>query len=293
VSPLLRHDVDLDTDLETGAHTLLVADSVQHGRRRAASWVERELVGGAKVYYKGWLAEGQRADQHWITGPAGPRGAREALATGQLEFLDIPTVVARTGGAADAVSGLFRGEVERALDDRWPTVALTNESPRLTLGDEDVLSAYTSWEAGFDVLAERRPVRVLCQLSVPDETENSVWETVAVHHRSLVDGVWSAGGGARDWQPRGDLDAHVARRFGAAVHGALRSARTHEDGPDLHLDLSAVDFMDVSCAQILMLAARSAPPDQHMVLHGGPRFLRRLFDAVGRPASVREGEAAR
>jgi anti-anti-sigma regulatory factor len=77
------------------------------------------------------------------------------------------------------------------------------------------------------------------------------------------------------------------------VHGALRSARTHEDGPDLHLDLSAVDFMDVSCAQILMLAARSAPPDQHMVLHGGPRFLRRLFDAVGRPASVREGEAAR
>jgi hypothetical protein len=41
-----------------------------------------------------------------------------------------------------------------------------------------------------------------------------------------------------------------------------------------------------------MLAARSAPAGQQLVLHDGQRFLRRLFDAVGRPASVRESEDA-
>lgn len=273
-------------------HTLLVADAVDHVRRGTAAWVERELAHGSKVFYKGWLSDGRRPEQHWLAGPAGPRGARDALASGQLEFLDFPTVVARTGGTAEGVIALFRDEVERALDDRWPTVALSQESPGLPMADAAQVGDYAAWEAGFDVLTERWPVRVLCQLTVPHENDTAQWETVAVHHRDLVDGVWSAGVGAGRWQPRGDLDAHVARRFGAAVHGALRAARAHEDGPDLHVDLSAVEFMDVACAEILMLAARSAPAGQQVVLHDGQRFLRRLFDAVGRPASVRESEDA-
>jgi anti-anti-sigma regulatory factor len=272
-------------------HTLLVADSVDQGRRGTASWVERELAHGSKVYYKGWLPDGRRVDQHWITGPAGPRGAREALVSGQLEFLDYPTLVEQHGVSAEGVLGLYEQEVERALDDQWPTVAMTQESPRLPLADQDLVKEYTTWESGFDDLAARRPVRLLCQLTVPDEDETAVWETVAVHHRDVVDGFWAGTQDACRWRPQGDLDAHVARRFGAAVHGALRAARRRDDG-HLHLDLSAVDFMDVACAQILMLAARSAPSGQHLVLHGGPRFLRRLFDAVGRPPSVRESEDA-
>jgi anti-anti-sigma regulatory factor len=275
----------------TGAsrHTLLVSGTVDRGRRGTASWLEQQLAHGAKVYYKGWLVEGGRPDQHWLTGPAGPRGARDALASGQLEFLDVPTVVARSGGTADGITALFRDEVERALDDQWPAVALSQESAGLPMADADQVREHATWEAGFDALTARWPVRVLCQLSVPDENETALWETVAVHHRDLVDEVWSASGCGARWQPRGDLDAHVARRFGAAVDGALRAARAREDGPDLHLDLSAVDFMDVACAEILMLAARSAPSGQQVVLHGGQRFLRRLFDAVGRPSSVREG----
>jgi anti-anti-sigma regulatory factor len=272
-------------------HTLFVGDAERQVRGGAAAWVERELAYGSKVYYKGWLSGGQRP--HWITGPAGARGARDALVTGQLEFLDFPTLIDRGGGTADGLYALLSDEVERALDDQWPTMAMTQESPRLPMADEGQVSEYTAQEAGFDVLAERWPVRVLCQLSVPDENDTAVWETVAVHYRHVVDAVWSATGGSACWQPRGDLDAHVARRFGAAVHGALRAARGSEDGPDLHLDLSAVEFMDVACAKILMLAARSAPRDQHVVLYGGPRSLRRLFDAVGRPASVRESEDAR
>ncbi|MDD7968857.1 STAS domain-containing protein [Actinomycetospora lemnae] len=286
MATLLRADPGLHE--VRSRHTLLVAAGVEHGRRGTASWIERELALGAKVLYKGWLPAGQRPDQHWIAGPAGPRGARDALATGQMEFLDLPTVVERTGVTAEGVTALFRDEVARAFEDAWPTVALTQESPGLPLADDAVLAAYTAWEGGFDVLADEGPVRTLCQLSVPDEDEAAIWETVAVHHRDLVDDVWSASIACGRWRPSGDLDAHVARRFGAAVHGALRAARAHETGPDLHLDLSAVDFMDVACAEILMLAARSAPAGQHVVLHGGSRFLRRLFDAVGRPASVRE-----
>jgi anti-anti-sigma regulatory factor len=284
-----------DLDGPASRHTLNVADAIDQGRRGTASWVERELAHGSKVFYKGWLRDGRRPDQHWLTGPAGPRGARDALVSGQMEFLDIPTAIERSGGTADGVIGLYRGEVERALDDQWPTIAMTQESPELPMADNPALvSEYVTWEAGFDVLAQRWPVRLLCQLSVPLESETSVWETVAVHHRDVVDGFWSAtADDAGVWSPRGDLDAHVARRFGAAVHGALRAARRREECTDLHVDLSAIDFMDVSCAQILMLAARSAPDGQQMVLHGGPRFLRRLFDAVGRPVTVRESEDAR
>lgn len=277
----------------TSAHTLLVADAVDRGRRGTASWVERELALGSKVYYKGWLPDGRGSDQHWITGPAGARGARDALTTGQLEFLDYPTLVARCGISAEGVLGVYRGEIERALDDRWPSVAMTQESPALPMADDaGLVGEYTAWESGFDAFTRRWPVRLLCQLTVPDETGTAVWETVAVHHRDLLDGAWTAEGDACWWRPRGDLDAHVARRFGAAVHGALRAAQGCEDGPDLHLDLADVDFMDVACAQILMLAARSAPAEQQVVLHGGSRFLRRLFDAVGRPTSVRDAEAA-
>jgi anti-anti-sigma regulatory factor len=286
VTPLLHARPDLDP--AASHHTLLVADAVEHARRGTASWLERELAHGSKVYYKGWLPSGRRPDQHWITGPAGPRGARDALATGQLEFLDYPTVIERCGVSADGVLALYRDEVERALEDQWPTVAMTQESPELPMADHAQVSEYTTWEAGFDVLTDRWPVRMLCQLSVPDENETAVWETVAVHHRDLVDGFWAATEDGGRWRPTGDLDAHGARRFGAAVHGALRAARERADGPDLHVDLSAVDFMDVACAEILMLAARSVPEDQHVILHGGPRFLRRLFDAVGRPATVRE-----
>ncbi|MEJ2865823.1 STAS domain-containing protein [Actinomycetospora flava] len=279
-----------DRDAAPSHHTLLVTDAVDQGRRGAASWVEQELSLGSKVFYKGWLPEGGRADQHWLTGPAGPRGARDALSTGQLEFLDFPTLVERSGATANGVLAVYKGEVERALDDLWPTVAMTQESPELPMADDaGLVSEYATWEAGFDDLTHRWPVRMLCQLCVASESERAVWETVAVHHRDVVDGFWSATADDGHWQPRGDLDAHVARRFGAAVHGALRTAREAEHGPDLHLDLSGVDFMDVACADILMLAARSAPAGQHVVLHGGPRFLRRLFDAVGRPASVREG----
>ncbi|MEJ2890786.1 STAS domain-containing protein [Actinomycetospora aeridis] len=274
-------------------HTLLVADAVDQGRRGASTWVEQELSLGSKVFYKGWVPAGQRADQHWITGPAGPRGARDALVTGQLEFLDLPTVVERSGATAGGVLELYADEVERALGDLWPTVAMTQESPELPMADHpDLVAEYARWEAGFEDLTRRLPVRMLCQLCVAAENETAVWETVAVHHGDVVDGFWSAARDDGHWAPSGDLDAHVARRFGAAVHGAMRAARDRADGPDLHLDLSGVDFMDVACADILMLAARSAPLDQHLVLHGASRFLRRLFDAVGRPASVYQSEDA-
>ena len=80
-----------DLDVPASRHTLNVADAVDQGRRGTASWVERELAHGSKVFYKGWLPDGRRPDQHWLTGPAGPRGARDALVSGQMEFLDIPT----------------------------------------------------------------------------------------------------------------------------------------------------------------------------------------------------------
>lgn len=269
-----------------GTHRLLVADTDGHRRVRAGSWVGRELARGAKVYYKGWLDEGARAEQHWIVGPSGAPGAPDAFASGQLEFLDFPSVIERCGGTTEGLFKLQTDEVERALDEGWPSVAMSQESPHRPMVDEDEAAELAAQERGYDLLADRWPLSTLCQLTIDEENAAANWETAAVHYREISDVHWSSSHHGGCWQLRGALDAHVARRFSAAVYGALDEARRSPSGPDLHIDLAAVEFMDFACAQILLLNARSAAREQKIVLHRAGDFLRHLIIAAGRPRSV-------
>lgn len=269
------------------AHRLLVADTDRQRRVGAAAWVTRELAQGAKVYYKGWLPDGIDADAHWIVGPHGATGAREAFASGQLEFLDYPTVIQRCGGTTHGLLRLQTAEVERALDEGWRSVAMSQETTYRAMADEDEAAEFAAQERGYDHLAARWPLNTLCQLTVDEENKAASWESAAVHNNGIADTHWWTAVVEGRWQPAGDLEAHIGTRFGAAVYGALRSARQSPGGgSDLHVDLSAVAFMDVACAQILLLAARSAQHHQRMVLHQAPRFLRDLLDRVGRPRAV-------
>ena len=100
------------------------------------------------------------------------------------------------------------------------------------------------------------------------------FEPTAAHHYEFHDGRWRI---------HGDLDAHVASRFGGALAGALRDKVT---GDDLHIDLAEVGFVDVACAQLLVHAARAEPESRRVVLHEPPRLLRRLLDVLQRPVSL-------
>lgn len=265
------------------AHLLQVADTDHAQRVGTAAWLDRELAFGAKVFYKGWLGDDNRIEKHWIAGPEASRRTREALRSGQLEFLDFPTLIDRCEGTTEGLHRLQAEELHRALGEGWPSVAMTQESSRRRLVDDVEVAEFARQEGGYDTLTADAPLRVLCQLTTAVENDVHVFESLGVHHRFVADVGWGALLEDGRWRLRGDLDAHVARRFGGALAGALRDKGT---GADLHLDLADVGFVDVACAQLLVLAARSEPAGRRIVLHEPPRLLRRLLDVLGRPASV-------
>lgn len=273
-----------------GSHALLVADTDAHRRTRAAAWVGRELARGSKVYYKGWASDGAPADRHWIVGPGGAPGGGAALASGQLEFLDFPTVVERCGGTTEGLFELQDEECRRAVDAGWPSVAMSQESARRPMADDHEASEFAAQEYGYDLLASRWPLTTLCQLTIDEENVRAAWESAAVHFRELVDEHWSSSHYGGCWQPRGELDVHVAARFGAALGGALREAVHAADGPDLHVDLAAVEFIDVACVQVLLRGGAAVAGRQRVILHRAPPLLRHLVLAAGRPTGLLFGE---
>ncbi|MCD2187737.1 STAS domain-containing protein [Actinomycetospora soli] len=273
------------------AHLLQVAESDHAQRVGTAAWLDRELAFGAKVFYKGWLGEDGRLEKHWIAGPQATVRTRRALETGQLEFMDFPRLIDVVGGTAEGLHRVQSEELHRALDEGWTSVAMTQESSRRPLVDADEVAVFAQQEGGYDELADRFPLHVLCQLTTAVENEVHVVHSLGIHHRDVVDVGWGARETCGRWRVSGDLDAHVAQRFGGALTGAMRRMReVAEQGtgasPDLHVDLAGVGFVDVACAQLMVLAARSAPPGQRLVLHEPPRLLRRLLDALERPGTI-------
>ena len=282
-------------------HTLLVSDRDSHRRQGVARWVGRELAAGSKVVYTGWLPPGATSsEQHWIAGPAGPRDVRAAIASGQFVFVELPTVLEATGGRAGPLLELQGGVAAAAIREGWPRVAMTAESPHRPMGPGEA-AELVAHEEGLGALTVDLPLRALCQLSVPEEADAAVWETVGVHHRDVVDEGWSATSEDGMWVPRGELDAHVARRFGAGLHAALTAAEAgsgevRDRAGDLHVDLGGVAFLDVACARLITLTARAAAEGTRVVLHRPSRTVRRLVDAVevqGRPRALvwADGEA--
>lgn len=270
-----------------GAHGLLLADTDRERRVGAAAWVDRQLRTGAKVYYKGWLTDGDDDPQnHWLLGRGGAPTARDASESGQLEIVGFPEVVARCGGTTEGLHALLSGEVERAVRQGFARVAMSQESARRPMVDEAEAAEFAAQESAYDDLARRWPLTTLCQHNVAEENAAATWESAALHHHQLLDPQWSASLSRRRWYLRGTLDAHVTERFGAALYGALREAHAAGDGPDLHVDLSGVEFADLAFAQTLFLTAHSVAAEQRVVLHGASAFLHRLFETVGRPRSV-------
>ncbi|MDL5159159.1 STAS domain-containing protein [Actinomycetospora termitidis] len=273
------------------AHLLQVAESDHAQRVGTAAWLDRELAFGAKVFYKGWLGDDGRLEKHWLAGPQASVRTRRALETGQLEFMDFPRLVDLVGGTAEGLHRIQAAELHGALEEGWTSVAMTQESSRRPLVDDDEVAVFAQQEGGYDELAARFPLHVLCQLTVPVENAVHVVESLGVHHRGVVDVGWVAHDEGDSWRLAGDLDAHIAQRFGGALTGALRRATAiAEEGtgasPDLHVDLTGVGFVDVAVAQVMVLAARSVPGGQHLVLHDPPRLLRRLLDALERPDAI-------
>lgn len=76
---------------------------------------------------------------------------------------------------------------------------------------------------------------------------------------------------------------HLAGEIDLAVDCVLRSAlawlvRVTPGQADLHLDLRAVEFIDVRGVHALIAVADELAPSRHLVLHDVPAVLRRILD---------------
>lgn len=272
-----RHDVRRRPG--AGAHTLLVADAATL-RHRVATRIGRELAAGSQVLYRAHPGAEELASG-WLLGPEGPATARAALAAGQLELVDQPAPPGREDGDPPSLFRRRFDRVERAVASGWRSVAVVETVPTPD-GDAARLAGR---ERGHDLLAARWPVTTLCLLVTDGASPDAVWEAVAVHHPEVAAARWSARTDAGRWHLAGEIDAHGAREFGAAVYGALRGPRD-VGGSDLDVDLGRVVVMDEVCARILVLTARTVAGRRGLVLHRVPGPVRTVLERVGRPRSV-------
>jgi hypothetical protein len=268
-----------------GGHSLLVSETVRDQRVGAAAWVDEQLDGGAKVFYTarpdGWAG----GDPRWLVGPLGSARAPGAAATGQLEILDFAEVIRIAGGTTAGLRELQAGEVARGLDEGWDRIAMSQESPGRPMADDDEVAEFAAQEAGYDELARDWPLTTLCQLTLAQENPAAIRETSALHWGDIVDHQWSAFRAGGRWHLRGEVDATVAERFGAALQGALRRSE-HPGTPDaaLQVDATEVEFFDIASALSLTLTVRSAA--RRVVLHGANELVRDAIAAVGRPSTL-------
>ena len=66
-----------------------------------------------------------------------------------------------------------------------------------------------------------------------------------------------------------------------AVRRVLDTTLKQHPGVDVHIDVSGLEFADVSGIRALVSAAESADHSRRFVLHGLPALVTRVMDAVG------------
>jgi anti-anti-sigma factor len=66
-----------------------------------------------------------------------------------------------------------------------------------------------------------------------------------------------------------------------AVHRILDTTLKQNPGIDVHIDVSGLEFADVSGIRALVSAAESADDRRRFVLHGLPPLMTRVLDVVG------------
>lgn len=248
-------------------HIVLVHDDERTRRSGVAAWARRGLELGAKILYIEPPDEaGERSFQGVLKEHA--VDAEEALESGRLVVLE---------ASDEAYSPSWQELVtDEALGEGYPTVRWSGEE--VTAWGVMSAKVHADVEWATDDLCHTRPVSVLCQYSsrVPQAT----LQTVCAMH----------GDGVREAQLRtypvpgglavaGSVDASNERLLRCALTATTATTATAAShGGSLVVDLSGLEFLDVSGAKALvtgttshrikngMVRLRSAQPAVEQVL---------------------------
>lgn len=224
-------------------HVVLVHDDERTRRGGVAAWVRRGLALGAKILY---IEPPHEADERSIRGVLKEHAidAEAAFESGQVDVLE---------ASPEAYSSSWQELVtDVALQEGYPTVRWSGEEVTAWGVMSPRVHADVEWAT--DDLCRTRPVSVLCQYSsrVPQAT----LQTVCAMH----------GDGVREAQLRtypvpggmavaGAVDASNERLLRCALSAATATAGSR--GGPLVVDLSGLEFLDVSGAKALLTGTTS------------------------------------
>ena len=228
-------------------HLLLIHHTEQERRAGVATWVRCGLELGEKVLYI--ERPDEPAARSLVTVLAEQQVAVDgAAARGQLQVLPAHEDIYTAGGLTD--------QVDDALAQGYRSVRLSAEAPTA----RGVLSgaAHQELEWATNRLCRTRPVSVLCQYPA-DLAREALPEVSAIHgdgvRETLLHTARLPGGIA----VRGEVDVSNHDVLRCAVQAATLGA-----ADSLVVDLSQLEFLDVSGARALLQATKS-------YRHGGGR----------------------
>jgi anti-anti-sigma factor len=265
-----------------GDHLCLPFASDEEQREVLTSYIVDGLSRGERVIYFADRTEPDAIDG-WLAG-RGLDPAR-ARADGHLDVrrLDSHYLV---GGQfePDVVITTLWVEVRQARDAGYPGLRITGEmtSDARPVADMARLHEY---ESRFASVFGSRELAAICQYDERLFDATGLAGLIACHRQVVrIDPLHDDRRLriVRTFNPRGlRVVGVVDLTTSEALGTALAQAASWSDGEDLHIDLGALEFIDVAGVRMIVHTARTLAPDRELVIERLADGLRRVFGVVG------------
>ncbi|HEY6933076.1 MAG TPA: MEDS domain-containing protein [Marmoricola sp.] len=207
--------------------------------------------------------------------------ADDLLASGQLEVRSVPAHQAElTEDEVAEVLTELRGRVVAAVADGYTGLRLASAITRTIATPEDA-AAHLRFECCVERAAATGELVVLCGLDRLETDLETIQSEFAVHpmRGPGPEAPWLHAIGADTWLLRGQVDMVSKVGF---EHALAALAETME-GPELHLLVDQVEFVDVAGLRALVRLADRVATRGCLVLHDPPAWLTRTLTlAYGR-----------
>ena len=266
--------VDL-TALSPGDHLCGLYDDDHQRARVAAGFVRAGVAAGDRVLYV-TIDPDPRSVRRNLAG-AGVAVDR-AVSTGQLVLTSFEEIYASGPASFDDLARGFREGAGQARADGFAGLRVAAEMGDMTRAFGS-LDAVLEWEAQASELQAEEGITSVCQYdrSLLDDSEAA--RVVDVHDGVAsdqpVEPLADLLASADPWglQVTGEVDISNTEQLSRALRARL-AAR-----PEVRLDLSGINFMDVRSIETLFAAGRDLPGGLRLV--GVPAQVRRVIDIFG------------
>jgi hypothetical protein len=220
---------------------------------------------------------GDKAEGALIEDLAGLPGRDALLASGQLQVMPLALAYQghTTGFDVGRQVATFHEQALAAVADGYRSLRLATDVSTLA-ETEQAARGFTAYELLVDAMASCTPWTSLCGYDrdrVGPDAARALCFVHPAHHGEDVRGTFHAGGAGR-WCLGGEVDLATREALRVALAALPVVA-------PVHLDVSALDHLDVAGLRALTALAAVLAPAGGLVLHHPPSVVTWMLGAVG------------